>query len=198
MAFKLGIVVGHTQTAGGAQGIGIQQEYTYNKAVAADMLAYTQEVFEHSGEPINAKLFFRNQGGVQGAYGRINNWMGEEAAAGLTVELHYNSFSSETVSGTETLTSGSPNSKRFAKLVQSKLCDLLGRTGESRGLKTRNRQNPGRGWLSLVSGIPPAILTEPCFGSSPTDAQLLSTKQFEIGRRIVDCAHDYFYTDLQG
>lgn len=198
MPFKLGIIIGHTQSAGGARGIGVPQEYTYNKSVAADMLAYALETFEYSGEPIETKLFFRNQGGVEGAYGRVNAWMGADAAAGLTAELHYNSFSSASASGTETLTSGTPNSRRFANLVQNRMCRLLGRTGNSRGLKTRNRTRPGRGWLSLVTGIPPAILTEPAFGSNPSDALLLKNKQFEIGRSIVDCAHDYFYTDLQG
>ena len=81
----------------------------------------------------------------------------------------------------------------FARQVQTKLCKLLNRNGDSRGIKVRNRNNKDRGWLSLVSGRAPAIITEPAFGSNPSDAALLKNKQLDIGRAIVDGAAAVWY-----
>ena len=184
MATKLGIVVGHTAASGGAQGIGIDQEYTYNKKMAEDLRAYAINKYSSGPIQIEVKIFFRDNGGVSGAYGRADDW-----GAHYTAELHYNSVGNTSVRGTETLSSGTSGSMALAREVQAAHCSILGRTGDSRGIKIRNRQNKDRGWFSLVVGAAPAIITEPAFGSSPSDANLLKTKQFELGRAIVDSVH---------
>lgn len=193
MPFKLGIVVGHTDAAGGAIGINLPREYDYHKAMASDMVAFAQSEFSKPGDPnpMEVRVFFRDGIGVSGAYNQVNDWVGNDASRAATVELHYNA-ASPAAAGTETLSSGSPNSLAFAERVQAGLCSLLGRPGVSRGVKTRNRANKGRGWLSLVSGSPPAIITEPAFGSNPGDAALLRNRQFQIGREIVRRAKLYF------
>ncbi len=188
MAMKLAVVIGHTSTSGGAKGIGIAREYDYNTVVAEDMRVYAQGSFgDLSDKPIEVKLFRRDGIGVSGAYELVDEWQ-----ADLSVELHYNAASSS-AKGTETLSSGSSGSLEFANQVQTKLCTLLNRSGNSRGIKIRNRTNKERGWLSLVSGRAPAIITEPAFGSNPADAALLKNKQLDIGRSIVDGAVAVWY-----
>jgi N-acetylmuramoyl-L-alanine amidase len=177
MAMKFGIVVGHTRTAPGASGHSLPSEYFYNSVVAADMKAYA------IGLGIGAEIFFRDTIGVVGAYRQADDW-----GADLTAELHYNSYSDASVRGTETLSSGTTGSLRFAREAQAAMCQALARNGNSRGVKIRNRQTKGRGWLSLVSGRAPAILTEPAFASNFADAALLQTHNLAIGRAIVDAA----------
>jgi N-acetylmuramoyl-L-alanine amidase len=181
MAIKLGIIVGHTAAKPGAQGVGIEAEYRYNKAMAKDMLAYAKKKYSTGSKPVLVKIFLRDDGGVSGAYGRADDWK-----ADYTAELHYNSVGNTSVRGTETLSSGTVNSMAFAKAVQQAHCGILGRGGQSRGIKVRNRQNKDRGWFSLVAGNAPAIITEPAFGSSPQDAMLLDEHHFKLGRAIVD------------
>lgn len=193
MTFKLGIVVGHTNAKGGAVGLGLPREYDYHKAMAADMVAFTQSEFGHltGSEALEIRVFFRDGIGVTGAYAQVNEWVGAQAGRAATVELHYNAASASAV-GTETLSSGSAGSMELSERVQDGLCTLLGRPGQSRGVKVRNRTNKERGWLSLVSGTPPAIITEPAFGSNATDAALLRDMQFKIGKEIVRRCKVYF------
>lgn len=193
MAFKLGIVVGHTDAQGGAVGLNLPREYDYHKAMAADMVAFSQAEFgQLSGnETLEVRVFLRDGIGVSGAYAQVNEWVGGHAARAATVELHYNAATAS-AAGTETLSSGSASSMALSEQVQEGLCTLLGRSGKSRGIKIRNRTNKERGWLSLVSGLPPAIITEPAFGSNAADAALLRDMQFKIGREIVRRCKRYF------
>ena len=186
MTFKFGVIVGHTSAAGGATGIGLPTEYRYNKSVAQDMQEYCKQRYgNNNSHNMEIKIFFRDNGGVINAYKSADHW-----GAKATVELHYNAAIAS-ARGTETLSSGSSESLKLAGLVQSGMCELLSRSGNSRGVKIRNRQNKERGWLSLVTGQAPAIITEPAFGSNGIDAALLRSKQFDIGRSIVDKAYSY-------
>ncbi|MEO9778950.1 MAG: N-acetylmuramoyl-L-alanine amidase [Sedimentitalea sp.] len=193
MPYKLGIIVGHTDAKGGAVGLDLPREYDYHKAMATDMQAFAQSDFGHlSGqEAMEVRLFFRDGIGVSGAYAQVSEWVGSFASHAATVELHYNA-ATPAASGTETLSSGSAGSLALASSVQAGLCTLLGRPGQSRGVKVRNRTNKERGWMSLVSGTPPAIITEAAFGSNAEDAALLREKQFMIGREIVRRCKRYF------
>lgn len=184
MPTKLGIVVGHTASSGGAKGVGIDQEYGFNKRMAEDLRSYAISTYSTGAKTIDVEIFFRDNGGVPGAYGRADAW-----GADFTAELHYNSFSNTNVRGTETLSSGTSGSVAFANEVQARYCSILGRTGTSRGVKIRNRNNQQRGWFSLVVGAAPAIITEPAFGSNASDASLLKNNQFELGRAIVDSVY---------
>lgn len=199
MTFKLGIVVGHTDAKGGAVGLDLPREYDYHKAMAADMLAFAQSEFGHlSGQnAFEVRLFFRDGIGVSGVYAQVSEWVGSGASRAATVELHYNA-ATPAASGTETLSSGSAGSLALSESVQAGLCALLGRPGQSRGIKVRNRTIRERGWLSLVSGTPPAIITEPAFGSNAADAALLREKQFLIGREIVRRCKRYFDDTVGG
>ena len=189
MAFKLGIVVGHTATSGGATGtLGLPPEYNYHREVADSMADFARQTYgTASPRPMEVKIFLRDGVGVQGAYRAVDQWVGNDPAA--TVELHYNA-ATPSAHGTETLSSGSVGSRALASRVQAGLLQLLGT--RDRGIKVRNRQTGGRGWLNLVAGRPPAIITEPAFGSNLSDAAKLRDYKFEIGRMIVTQAHGYF------
>jgi hypothetical protein len=199
MTFKLGIVVGHTDAKGGAVGIGLPREYDYHKAMAADMLAFAQSEFGHLSDQdtLEVRLFFRDGIGVSGVYDQVSEWVGADASRAATVELHYNA-ATPAATGTETLSSGSARSLALSESVHAGLCSLLGRPGQSRGIKVRNRTNKERGWLSLVSGTAPAIITEPAFGSNASDAALLRERQFMIGREIVRRCKRYFDETVGG
>lgn len=188
MTFKLGIVVGHTATRAGAQGIGLPPEYHFHRDMADRMVEYARQSYgPASAHPMDVKVFLRDGIGVRGAYRAVDQWAGRDPAA--TVELHYNA-AGPSARGTETLSSGTSGSRALAERVQAATVQLLGT--RNRGLRIRNRQTRGRGWLSLVSGRPPAIITEPGFGSNAGDAALLHERRYEIGRMVVTQAHNYF------
>jgi len=88
-------------------------------------------------------------------------------AAGVeaSVELHFNGSADYRATGTETLTSGTKNSVRLATQMQTHIVRALAL--RDRGLKVIGRT--GRGGLSLWSGVPPAVLLEPYFGSNAND-----------------------------
>jgi N-acetylmuramoyl-L-alanine amidase len=194
MTFKLGIVVGHTATSAGAKGIDLPPEYHYHREVADRMADHAKQAYgSTAARPMQVKIFLRDGIKVQGAYRAVDQWVGSDPAA--TVELHYNA-ATPSAHGTETLSSGSSGSRALANRVQSGLVALLGT--RDRGIRIRNRSNRGRGWLNLVAGRPPAVITEPAFGSNAVDAALLRDRRFEIGRMIVDQAHAYFLEHAGG
>lgn len=86
----LAIVVGHTRSSPGAQGKApplprnpdtARYEYTWNSELA-EMIKQRAEA---SG--IRCSVFFRDSGGITGAYARVRQWR-----PGATVELHFNAF----------------------------------------------------------------------------------------------------------
>lgn len=74
---KLGIVVGHTNADKGAASPSLgQQEYTWNSDLAARI--------ERLTSPVARKTFFRDGGGIAGAYAASDGW-----GSDITVELHF-------------------------------------------------------------------------------------------------------------
>jgi hypothetical protein len=80
-ARKLAIVVGHTAAAPGASGRApiSQSEYPWNKDLADKIVA------ECAGLGASAEAFFRDDGGISGAYSRA-----AASGAKAVVELHFN------------------------------------------------------------------------------------------------------------
>lgn len=155
---RLGIVVGHNARAQGAvrQDTG-ETEFAWNSQLAEMIQNRTRR------EGVAVRVFFRaymgsNTREIQDVYRRTDEW-----GADATCELHFNSHHTESATGTETLTSGSKASVRFAEAVQDEILDVLGL--RDRGEKVVSRT--GRGGKSLHFGRAPAILVEPFFGSSP-------------------------------
>lgn len=103
---------------------------------------------------------------IQEVYDRIN-----KTSAAATIELHFNAFDEQTVSGCEVLSSGSDLSLDLCHCLQASFVKTLGIN--DRGVKIAGKND--RGYLSLVSGVAPAAITEPFFGSSPKDCDLISS-----------------------
>lgn len=153
---KIALVVGHNPTAQGAvRASDGRTEYDWNGALAAAVMVQ---------QPGMYRIFRRTPGAgeIGRCYEAVNAW-GADAA----VELHFNGAAASTATGTETLTSGTRNSLRFAGLMQAAMVGALGL--RNRGLITLPTRNSGRGATSLWSARAPAILIEPYFGSNKAD-----------------------------
>jgi len=158
---KLAIVVGHNEVSQGAtrNDTGVT-EYVYNSELASMMKIIADRQYRN----MEVKVFHRQSGGgysseINRVYADVDMW-----GADASIELHFNSFGDSSVSGTETLSSGSRGSLILAEEVQMEMVETLGL--KDRGIKIRNRRTKGRGYLSLISGSAPAILVEPFFGTS--------------------------------
>jgi len=110
---RLAIVVGHQKNAQGAWAVDpiSKSEYEWNGQLAEMIISECETC------GITANIFRRDEGGIRGAYKRVRKW-GADAA----VELHFNSFSKKSVSGTETLViSNSSREMEFANRVQKSI-----------------------------------------------------------------------------
>lgn len=156
---KLAIVVGHNQRSQGAVRPDTgESEFLYNGRMARYMAEIGCEY------DLDVRVFLRTPKGGYGreiarVYGEVDAW-----GADASIELHFNAAGDPRASGTETLSSGSPRSLELAQEVQMAMVEELGL--RDRGVKVRNSRTKGRGYLSLISGNAPAILTEPFFATS--------------------------------
>jgi len=159
MSKKLAIVVGHNARSGGAVRPDTgESEYKYNSKLAAII---KEESCDYG---LDVEIFFRQYGGgytaeIKRVYKEVDSW-----GADASIELHFNAAGSPNASGTETLSSGSKKSVKLAQEVQMEMVEELGL--KNRGILIRNSRTKGRGYMSLVSGKCPAILTEPFFATS--------------------------------
>ncbi len=183
MSKRLGIVVGHMKSSKGAQAVApiSAQEYDWNTDLAERMVAIAKE--DYAATKFEAEIFFRNTGGVRGAYGRAKEW-----GADATIELHFNAHV-PAANGTETLYVSAP-SKPFAQVVHAATLSAL--ELKDRGIKTPNEASGGRGYQSLVQmGPKPSIITEPFFGSNARDAQAAHAHKNGLARAQIDAAATY-------
>ena len=162
---KIAVVIGHNSKKQGAQAITPidRSEFDFNSELATHMLVLAENY------RMDVKTFTREYLGsytkeIRKVYGEVNTW-----GADFSMELHFNS-AYFTAAGSEVFSSGTPESLRFANLVQQELITLFKRSGKTdRGVKVRKKG--ARGYLSLVSGKAPAILVEPFFGSNRSDVR---------------------------
>lgn len=183
--FKLAIVVGHNQNSQGAirKDTG-QTEWSWNLVLARFIEDCAKD---YPG--IQVKTFLRKPVGsytreIRDVYRRTDSW-----GADATCELHFNSHHNPKATGTETLTSGTAASVRFAEFAQDRMLDAL-------GLRDRGEKvvRTGRGSHSLISGRAPAILIEPFFGSSAAGLKATDeeSEKRALARAIVQAARDAF------
>lgn len=175
----LAVVVGHTRSSPGAKGKApplpqspntARFEYTWNSELAE----LIKQKAHASG--VRCSVFFRDSGGITGAYARVRQWRPE-----ATVELHFNAFN-ERARGTETLFA-LPRSRAWAQALQNEFVALYERKGSlDRGLK--DRSSGGRGQLSLTQ-IEPSALIEPFFGDESLDAELAMRHKERLADSIV-------------
>lgn len=158
---KIALVIGHNARQPGAiratDGV---SEYAWNGRLADAIAAI---------DPARYAIVRRTHGAgeISRAYAEVNR-LGVEAS----VELHFNGSNSAAATGTETLTSGTRNSVRLATSMQHHIVNALGL--RDRGLKVIGRN--GRGGASLWSGVPPAVLLEPYFGSNAGDCAIADNR----------------------
>lgn len=160
------ILIGHNSKAKGAFSPHLDvSEWTYNQRVFKAMKAGEAEY------GLELRQFFRqrNPNGysaeIKAAYADIDAW-----DPTVIVELHFNSGGGR---GSEMLfLKGSKNGKKLAKAVQASVVEELGM--KNRGAKARTRSQ--RGGSSLIAARAPTILTEPFFGDSRKDCQIMTTE----------------------
>jgi hypothetical protein len=172
----LAIVVGHDRKAPGANALAppfaqqMRAEYVWNSELAQMIVA------EAKARNIRSEIFYRDRGGVPGAYADAAAWNPQ-----ATVELHFNCYNG-TVAGTETLF-GAERSVPWAKALQTEMVALYKRTGVAdRGLK--DRSTGGRGHNS-VTRIHPSALIEPFFGDHAGDAAMAVATKADLAKTIL-------------
>lgn len=178
---KLGIVVGHNNKARGATRVldGVP-EWDWNKDLA-------NRIRMHA--PREVEIFYRppGRGGIQAAYAQADDW-----GADLTIELHFNSSSKASATGTETLSSGSPGSMRLCATIQDKMVSALGL--RDRGIKIRTPNGKTalkrRGSASLFAGRAPAALIEPYFGSNTDDCRRADERKDALAYALIEAARE--------
>jgi N-acetylmuramoyl-L-alanine amidase len=173
---RLAIVVGHTKAKSGAAAIApiSQAEYHWNLGVADRM----EDAARAAG--IATKICLRDNVGIRGAY--------ETAAAfqpaGI-IELHFNSFDTPTVRGTETLHSEDhPKSRLLAERVHGAMIEALRENGGDRGIKVRRPGDRGHGNVSARPDFP-SVLVEPFFGSNPAECRLVHERVQQYAEGLV-------------
>lgn len=182
---KLAIVVGHNHVAQGAVRPDTgETEYAWNSDLAR-LIEDEAQAFRE----IQVKVFKRQPARsytdeIGRVYDQVDFW-----DADASCELHFNSHTSRTATGTEVLSSGSRKSLAFAEAMQERLIEALDL--RDRGVKIRRS---GRGSESLMSGQAPAILIEPFFGSSPHGQQATDEphEKRSLARAILLAAKDAF------
>lgn len=179
---RLAVVVGHTRRRAGAYaGAPIDQsEYDWNTDLAQRMKARAAQVH---ADRLAVEIFTRDEGGVAGAYRRVRDW-GADAA----MELHFNAAGPR-ATGTETLYLKAV-SAGFAEAIQDATLDVLGL--RDRGFKTPQEASGGRGTANLSQmGARPSILTEPFFGSNPSDRATAQARKQALAEAQIDTACQY-------
>ena len=182
---KLAIVVGHNAKRQGAVRPDTgETEFQWNTGLA-ELIEEEACLFPQ----IEVKTFFRTHCGsyrreIEAVYDQVDEW-----GADLSNELHFNSHSSRSATGSEVLSSGSVASMKYATALQDRF--VLALDLKDRGVKIRRS---GRGSESLMSGKAPAVLIEPFFGSSP-NGQAATDQPHEkraLARAILLAAQDAF------
>jgi N-acetylmuramoyl-L-alanine amidase len=176
---KLALVVGHTLNSPGAYGVAPigTYEYPWNKDLANIIKSRAVE------KGIECAIFFRDNGGLKGAYSRVEAW-----GAQASIELHFNNAEKpQTAVGTEVLYGKYvPSSKTLAAIMQKKLVALYNRTSKA-DRKIKLTQPGQRGYNNThTTKIIPNCLTEPFFGDHKADAALGQTLKNKQAESLID------------
>ena len=186
MIKRFAVVIGHNLRSQGAirQDTG-ESEFSWNSRLAGMISVLSSQ---YAG--LVVKVFTRDsrigsyRREIEDVYRRTDKW-----DADVTVELHFNSHHNPKATGTETLSSGSRMSTKYAYALQKEMLKAL-------DLKDRGKKivRTGRGSASLISGRAPAALIEPFFGSS--DKGLAATDEPKemkaLAHAVLKATHDVF------
>lgn len=167
---KIALSAGHTPNRPGAK-MGIISEYSLTSAVIGDLIHRLQKAGHEAwiiGASTNTK--------------QIQEINGLNCDCGL--ELHFNSFSTQEMHGTEVLHADSKNGRKLAQCIQSKLVEKL--KTKDRGVKLGYyQQDTRKPIISILTDTNcPFVVPEPLFLSNnedllKIDIQLISISIFE-------------------
>lgn len=178
---RLAVIVGHTKKSQGAtmaKPLGMS-EYVYNSKVAALMERHAAKF-----KGLEIKTFFRDIGGIKGAYGDAIKW-----DADIAIELHFNAFNGKAV-GTTNLCTPSSDDLAYATEIQKAMCEVFGRSGMSRGVKAIARADRGGGNVhSFPNG--PNCLVEPAFGDNIAEAEMLVDRAEAYALAMVRTSYEW-------
>lgn len=167
---KLAVVVGHNVASQGARRVTDgQSEYIWCGLLAQRMATLA---------PRSVRVFRRTPGSgeIARVYREVADW-----GAGAAVELHFNSFSQASATGTETLHNGSATPRALALAVQAQMVAALGLP--DRGLKKVNKGQ--RGFATVSAAAQPTVLLEPYFGSNAGDCNRADARIDALARAIL-------------
>lgn len=192
---KLAIVVGHNSVSPGAHAVLPLDvyEFAFNTKVAEGMVAEAAEF------NIEAKKFHRVATSsyskeIETAYSAVAEWKPD-----AIVELHFNSFNAASA-GTEMLfRAGDNRAREFALKLVAETHDLLNLPlRHSDGLVAATNGDRGYKSLSAIPSIP-TVLTEPFFGSNPTECAVVAViGPVGLGRAYLRAARDWIVAEGVG
>ncbi len=166
MTHTIAISAGHTPTRPGAKQGNIS-EYSLTTAIAGRLC---QLLAEKGHEPwlIGADT---NTAQIE-AINKLNPTLG--------LELHFNSFTTDEMHGTEVLHAGSRKGIQLAQHIQNNLLDRLGTKdrGIKKGYYQGDYRKPMIEMLSLTKC--PFVIPEPLFLSNPADFDKVGSEMREL------------------
>lgn len=176
----IGFIVGHSKNSGGAALATGGNEYSYNSEVAR-----LAGVCANANHPLlYYHTILRDSGGISGAYAKAR-----ELGCDLIIELHFNAFNGR-VTGTETLCSNDKSDQDFATRIQTAMCKVFERDGNSRGVKIIARAE--RGGINVYSAPgTPNCLVEPFFGDVKSEADMGLDKQYDYAQALVKACEEH-------
>ena len=149
---KVALIVGHSVEDQGAYNKATNQsEYRYNNLLAQVVRMKTN---------LDIVIVYRKHG-----YSKLPSEV-NKTGADLAISLHCNAFDT-TVTGTETLSSGSTKANQFAEIIQPKMLEVFGLP--NRGIKIKKQSD--RGGLILHKTSMTCVLLEPFFIDNDDDFQ---------------------------
>jgi N-acetylmuramoyl-L-alanine amidase len=175
----IGIVIGHNRSAQGAVRVtdGVS-EFTWNSELAELIrLGAPDEVMIFSRKPVG---FYSRE--IDDVYRRVT-----AAGVSCSVELHFNSVASPRAEGCLTLSSGTEGSLALARAVHYRMLAVM--ENEDDGVQVRGPR--ARGGRSLHAGRPPAIMTEPYFGSNARSCGVAQAHMDELAEAIFEGAREF-------
>jgi N-acetylmuramoyl-L-alanine amidase len=169
------VVVGHEKKAPGATFQRGGSEYQYNTDIAQRMKLYASTKYPN----LRVEIVFRDGVGISGAYRKA-----KEFKPDACMELHFNAFNG-TAHGSEVLCSVDAEDRKYAAIINRRICQVFERSGSSRGVKVLSRS--GRGGQSVYS-LPGSAncLPEPFFGDNPNEAKMADERRGLLAEAYLD------------
>jgi len=171
------IVVGHSRSSKGVRSVSGVSEWDYNDKVADHlrdkMLRQNVSTVKLHRETTISELVSRIK--------KVNPV--------VVVELHFNSVESPQANGAETLyLASNEKGRQLAVMVQRRTIEIL--KNRDRGVLPISKGGRGFGLLSGVDPIP-AIITEPFFGSNPTEWHNFHARWGDVADTVYHGVMDY-------